>query len=169
MPDPLLEHHPAGCTGCTSRRDFVRDSLETVAAVLGLSIAAATRLDALETPSRVDTRGAVRYPIPAADGVLIDRKHEVILARSGDEVYAFALACPHQNTALSALPRAAGFQCPRHKSRYRPDGTFISGRATRNMDRLLIAREADQIVVDPDVSLESDKDAARWSAAAVRL
>lgn len=169
MPDPTPAHDGAGCTGCTSRRDFVRDSLETVAAVLGLSTVAATRLDALETPSRADSRGAVRYPIPAADGVLIDRKHEIILARAGTEVYAFALACPHQNTALSALPRAGGFQCPRHKSRYRPDGTFVSGRATRHMDRLPIAREADEIVVDPDVALASDTDAARWSAAVVRL
>ena len=51
-------------------------------------------------------------------------------------VYAFNLSCPHQNTALKWQPDDQRFQCPKHKSRYQPDGTFISGRATRGMDRL---------------------------------
>lgn len=152
-----------------SRRGFVRESLEATALLLGVSFATATPLHAHEATARVDGQGALRYPVPSIDGVSIDRRNQVILARAGAEVYAFALACPHQNTALTALPRAAGFQCPRHKSRYRPDGTFISGRATRNMDRLPISREADEIVVDPDVAFESDRDAAQWAAAVVRL
>ncbi len=114
-------------------------------------------------------RGAVRYPIPAADGVSIDKTNEVILCRSAGEVFAFSLSCPHQNTALRALPGTAGFQCPRHKSRYQPNGTFISGRATRNMDRLPIVRDGDVLVVDPDVAYESDSEAAKWAAAHVKL
>ena len=61
--------------------------------------------------------------------------------------------------------RDGRFQCPRHESQYQPDGTFIQGRATRNMDRLQISREGTLIVVDPDVAFESDVDPAKWAAA----
>ena len=109
------------------------------------------------------------YPIPAGDGATIDKKHQVILVRFHDVAYAFALSCPHQNTALRWLPSAGRFQCPKHKSQYRPDGGFITGRATRNMDRMPIRREGQQLVVDADHVFESDKDAAGWAAAKVPL
>jgi Rieske Fe-S protein len=138
----------------------------TVLVGLG-SLGSARALEALEAPA--GRRGLVKYPLPAADGVSIDSSNEVILCRSGAEVYAFALSCPHQNTALRTMPKNGGFQCARHKSKYLPNGTFVSGRATRNMDRLHIAREGNLIVVDPDIAYESDSDAARWAAAVVTL
>lgn len=104
-----------------------------------------------------------------ADGVSIDKANEVILVRHGGSVYAFALSCPHQNTALRWNADEGRFQCPKHKSRYQPDGTFISGRATRNMDRLPIRREGGNVVVDVDRMFESDKDEAGWKAAVVAL
>ena len=114
-------------------------------------------------------RAPVKYALPASDGVSIDTANEVILCRHAGEVFAFALSCPHQNTALKVLPKGAGFQCPRHKSKYQPNGTFVSGRATRNMDRLQIAHEGAVILVDPDIAFESDTDPARWAAAAIKL
>ena len=65
--------------------------------------------------------------------------------------------------ALALPPRAP------HKSRYQPDGVFISGRATRNMDRLAVRREGDTIVVDVDKLYRSDQNAADWAAAVVAL
>ncbi len=47
--------------------------------------------------------------------------------------------------------------------------TFISGRATRNMDRLGIRREGDQVTVDLSRMFKSDADAAGWAAAVVKL
>ena len=47
--------------------------------------------------------GGVNYALPPADGTLIDKPNEVILARHQGSVYAFALSCPHQNTALRWL------------------------------------------------------------------
>jgi Rieske Fe-S protein len=156
-----------GCVGCSARRDFLRQAVTSTAALVGLSVAGGMRaLSALEP--RV-ARGPVRYPLPAADGVAIDSANEVILCRAGSEVYAFALSCPHQNTALKTMPRNSGFQCPRHKSKYQPNGTFVSGRATRNMDRLQITRDGDVLVVDPDVAFESDTEPAKWAAALVKL
>src|SRR5438874_1263345 len=40
-----------------------------------------------------------QYPIPSADGVTIDRKAQVIVVRYQQHLYAFNLACPHENTA----------------------------------------------------------------------
>ena len=165
------ENHDSPCVGCiaggTDRRAFLADAVSAALALAGLSIASPLReLHALEP--RIG-HGAVRYPIPSADGVSIDRKNDTILCRVRDEVIAFSLACPHQSTTLRALPGTAGFQCPKHKSRYQQDGTFISGRATRNMDRLPISRDGDVVVVDPDIAYRSDKEPAKWAAAVVKL
>ncbi len=111
----------------------------------------------------------VGYPVPAGDGATIDKQNQVILARHQGSVYAFALSCPHQNTALRWIDDATGYQCPKHKSRYQPDGTFISGRATRNMDRLPVRSDGKQILVDVDRVYESDQDPAGWAGAVVKL
>jgi len=166
---PLLLHTPSldgDCSECHGRRAFIRDAIGVAASLAGLSMFAPfAELAAIE-PRVV---GGVRYHIPAADGASIDKKNDIILCRRNGEVYAFALACPHQRAALKALPDSEGFQCPRHKSRFQTDGTLISGRAKRNMDRLPIARDGDEVVVDPDVAYASDKDAERWAAAVVKL
>ena len=111
----------------------------------------------------------VTYPIPTADGATIDKEEQVILVRFQGVVYAFNLSCPHQNTALKWIAEDQRFQCPKHKSRYEPDGTFISGRATRGMDRLAIKRNGDVVVVNVDVMFQQDKDLAGWTAAKVTL
>lgn len=109
------------------------------------------------------------YPIPAADSTIIDKDHQVILVRFEQKMYAFNLSCPHQNTALHWLQDEARFQCPKHKSRYQPDGVFISGRATRNMDRFAVRRDGDNIVVDVDKFYKSDENPADWAAAVLAL
>lgn len=154
------------CVSCSARREFLRTAV-TATVIAGLSALGPVQALAALEPRRAGA--AVKYPMPTADGVSIDATNEVILCRNGTEVYAFALSCPHQNTALRALPKNGGFQCPRHKSKYQPNGTFVSGRATRNMDRLQISREGTLIVVDPDVAFESDVDPAKWAAAVVKV
>ncbi len=111
----------------------------------------------------------VNYPIPAADSVAIDADNQVILVRWDGKVYAFNLSCPHQNTALRWQEDEKRFQCPKHKSRYEPNGTFISGRATRGMDRLAIRREGAGVVVDLDTMYKQDEDRAGWEGAVVTL
>ena len=110
-----------------------------------------------------------RYPVPGADGVTIDRKNQVIVVRYQQHLYAFNLACPHENTALKWLPKDFRFQCPKHESRYQPNGTFIDGRATRNMDRLGVRLDDNMLVVDVNKFYKSDKDAAAWTAATVAI
>jgi Rieske Fe-S protein len=107
------------------------------------------------------------YPMPTADGVMIDRQAQVMVVRFQQKVYAFNLACPHENTALRWRAAEGRFQCPRHQSKYQPDGTFLSGRATRNMDRLGVRRVGDQLIVDLNRFLRSDQQPQEWAAAVV--
>lgn len=159
---------PDACLECSARRDFLRATAASLLA--GLSLGPLGTLHALEPADRTPgARGTVKYPIPAADGASVDTRNEVILCRVGSDVFAFALSCPHQNTALKVLSKNRGFQCPKHKSKYEPNGTFIEGRATRNMDRLPVSRDGTFIVVDVDVAIASDTDAARWAAAVVHV
>lgn len=109
------------------------------------------------------------YPIPAADGVTIDRDAQVIVVRHQGGLYAFNLACPHENTALRWRRADNRFQCPRHESKYLPDGTFIEGRATRHMDRLPVRRDGSNLVIDLSRIVRSDLDKAAWDAAVVKL
>jgi Rieske Fe-S protein len=110
-----------------------------------------------------------RYPVPAADGVTIDRSSQVIIVRYQNSLFAFNLACPHENTALKWLPKDHRFQCPKHQSEYQPTGIFTTGRATRNMDRLGVRLDDRTLVVDLSKFFQSDKDPAGWAAATVAL
>jgi len=83
----------------------------------------------------LETKGEeLTCPIPSADGATIDDHNEVIVACFNQGICAFNLSCPHQNTALRWLAGDGRLQCDKHKSKYQPDGSFISGWATRNRD-----------------------------------
>ena len=113
--------------------------------------------------------GERSYPVPAGDGVTIDRDAQVILVRFQQKVYAFALACPHENTALRWRERDVRFQCPRHESQYQPDGTFIQGRATRNMDRFAVRKDGGNVIVDTNHLYRSDQQKAEWASASAAV
>ena len=107
------------------------------------------------------------FPLPAADGVNIDKATGVILVRYQGKVMAFNLACPHENTALRWKQATGKFECSKHNSRYTPEGKFIDGRATRNMDRLAITRDGANVVVDLSKMIKSDEKPQEWAAAVI--
>jgi nitrite reductase/ring-hydroxylating ferredoxin subunit len=157
-----------------SRRRFLRDTFLSVAGALvaagmSKSVAFATPLNFIEA-SRSSGK-VLSYPIPPADGAQIDKVNDVILVRWRGMLYAFNLACPHQNTALKWDDGDHAFQCPKHHSRFQPDGAYIadSGRATRNMDRFAITRDGPGVHVDLDKLYQEDTDAAEWAAAVARV
>ena len=78
-------------------------------------------------------------------------------------------ACPHEHAAVKWVAKDGRFQCSKHDSRYTPEGTYTSGRATRNLDRFPIRREGDTIVVTVDRVFRSDQDSAGWTAASVGI
>jgi len=165
---------PSACPGCpiVDRRAFVENVtvlVGSVVATLGLSPAEARAVSVRFGGALWSRDEEHAYPIPAGDGATIDKENQIILVRFTEKVYAFNLSCPHQNTALHWLAEEGRFQCPKHKSRYQPDGVFISGRATRNMDRFAVRRDGDTIVVDVDKMFRSDRNAAEWAAAVVMV
>jgi nitrite reductase/ring-hydroxylating ferredoxin subunit len=184
MTDDTTSSVPADCGGCSlhdaltapaamQRREFLRAAGLAMASLGLLGIGAR---DAAAMPSVAigevtgrdgPTATTKQYAVPAADGVAIDRDNSVMIARAAGKVYAFALACPHQNTALKWNDHDHQFQCPKHHSRYTADGTFIDGRATRNMDRLAIKRVGAELVVDVDTIYQADDNPKEWAAAFV--
>jgi nitrite reductase/ring-hydroxylating ferredoxin subunit len=154
------------CKGST-RREFMQQGGCGLFTLAALGLAA----DAVALPvSWLDGDGSDnerRYPVPAADGVSIDRGAQVILVRYQNKVFAMALACPHENAAVKWLAKDRRFQCTKHDSQYTPEGTYTSGHATRNLDRFPVRREGPSIVVTVDRVFRSDQDRAGWTAAAV--
>lgn len=153
------------CDGCafSGRRAFLREVTAWLAAAAFAPL-----------PIRFGRPILVRgdehtYPIPDADGATIDHDNQVILVRYQGKAYAFNLSCPHQNTALRWHPEDEQFQCPKHHSRYTPDGVFISGRATRSMDRFAVRRDSANIVVDLDRLFRQDQDAGDWETAFIAI
>jgi Rieske Fe-S protein len=167
-----MSPHCAGCDADGGRREFLRQMTAILAGVAGSLRLGPARLAGLPIafgPGRPAGADEAAYPIPAEDGATIDKPREVILVRFEKAVYAFALSCPHQKTPLRWKPEANQFQCPKHKSRFQPDGSFIDGRATRNMDRYAIRREADEVLVSLDKLYREDENREEWIAAVVQL
>ena len=172
LPDTINPGAQADCEGCPlvpDRREFLRTASAFALAAIELALPIRS-VSAKVLFSTVGGRKTLSYPVPAADGADIDRDNEVILVRYQNEVFAFNLGCPHQNVALRWNEDSRRFQCPKHHSQYQPDGAFITGRATRNMDRLAIRRDTpNSVVVDPDTLFRNDEDEAGWNAAVVKL
>jgi nitrite reductase/ring-hydroxylating ferredoxin subunit len=170
------DRNDSPCSSCgaadapASRRSFLQLAacFTITAAALGLS---ATDADALPIAVAEGRRAGSehRYPLPAGDGVTIDKTGQVIVVRYQAHLYAFNLACPHQNQMLRWLPKEGRFQCPKHESKYQPNGTFMNGRATRNMDRFAVRVDGASLVVDVDKMFQSDKDASGWAAATATI
>jgi nitrite reductase/ring-hydroxylating ferredoxin subunit len=170
MTEPTKPDTDCAADCVLARRIFLRDMAFMAAGLVAAGLAP-RGAGAMPTPvlALLRTKNEVRYPIPAKDGVQFDKANEVILVRYVGKVYAFALSCPHQNTALGLDPSGVGFQCSKHHSKYKPDGTFIEGRATRNMDRLVIRKDGNAVVVDVAKWFESDSEPTQWAGAVVTL
>lgn len=141
-----------------------------LAALAGSTVFAADAMYPVTEITGVEIAPSVKsFAIPAADGVSIDKGSGVILVRYQGKVIAFNLACPHENTALRWKPANGKFECPKHNSRYTPEGKFIDGRATRNMDRLPVKRDGNDVTVDLSDMIKSDQKPTEWAAAAITL
>ncbi len=165
-------HDALAAPGAIQRREFLRAGTLALAS-LGLLGGASRTARAMPVVGEAhvlaagsgDRHEEKRYAIPTVDGVAIDKDNSVIIARSANRIYAFSLACPHQNTALRWEADDKQFACPKHKSHYKADGTFIEGRATRDMDRLAVRKDGQALVVDIDTLYQQDLNLAQWTAA----
>lgn len=164
----------AGCDGCplVPRREFLRDAGAIAAGIL-VALGASPARAAAASFGAVTGTGARRdeksYPVPGKDGSQIDKDNGVIVTRWQGKVYAFSLACPHQNTAIRWYDKDGMFECPKHHSRFAPDGLYVkdSGRATRGLDRFAIAKDGNNVVVNLDKLYQEDDDESDWKSAVV--
>lgn len=168
-----MEQEHQGCAGCaagTTRRDMLRNAAIGAALMLGLG---ARRGSASVVPrllsGTVGQEGMLTYPVPDDEGVFIDRQEATIVVRTDGRLYAFYLSCPHQNTALHWIEKHHQFECPKHHSKYQPDGEFISGRATRSMDRFAVSLDNGSLVVDTNTLFRQDENPDAWANAYVEL
>jgi Rieske Fe-S protein len=153
-----------------SRREFLQSAgcFGMTVALLGLSSGEARAVPVSLTAGS-QNGGERRYPIPVTDSVNVDHGAQLIVVRLAGHVYVFALSCPHQNNAVKWVAKDHRFQCTKHDSEYQPDGVHTAGRATRNLDRYVIRRDGDSVVVDLHRWIQSDKDPAGWAAAAIAV
>jgi nitrite reductase/ring-hydroxylating ferredoxin subunit len=154
---------------CESRREFLQATGRAGLALTLLGLSSAANALPVNLIAQAQGGSERRYPIPAADSVNVDRAAQLILVRNAGHVYVFALSCPHQNNAVKWVAKEHRFQCTKHDSQYQADGVHTSGRATRNLDRYVIRRDGDAVVVDLHRWVQSDKDPAAWTAAALTI
>jgi Rieske Fe-S protein len=138
-------------------------------AALGVAPALASAASVTFVSPISGTRDEKTYPIPAADGTQIDKGNDAIITRWQGKVYAYSLACPHQNTTLKWSDKEREFECPKHHSRFTPDGIYVkdSGRATRGLDRLAVRKDGNTIVVNLDKAFQEDENPTEWKTAFV--
>jgi nitrite reductase/ring-hydroxylating ferredoxin subunit len=155
------------CDACPlmDRRAFLRTAAFITAGAAGVTAMARPALAfPLVTGSRLSDQQK-SYPMPVADGVQIDKDEDVIISRFGGRVYAFSLACPHQNTAIRWESDNGRFRCPKHHSIYTAEGVFVEGRATRGLDRFAIRKDAESVIVDLDLLYREDENGDQWKIA----
>lgn len=164
------------CAGPVDRREFVRRATLLAGGLLAAMVTAGeARADdrwdvgEVEPLAPTATLPLRRYRVPDTDGAQVDAANELLLVRWNGRVRAFALGCPHRGATLEWQPGRSTVYCPKHKARFRGDGSHAGGRATRDLDRYPIRRDGEQLVVEVATRLRADQDAAAWAAAEITL
>lgn len=172
----MSESSTTPCDSCPiiERRRFLRDATvaaATIFAALGAAPAIASAAPIELVTALGGSREDKSYAMPVKDGAQIDKQNDTILMRWQGKVYVYSLACPHQNTVVRWSDKDGQFECPKHHSRYLPDGEYVkdSGRATRGLDRFAVRRDGNTIVANLDTLYQQDEDTAQWSAAFISL
>lgn len=172
----MPELHNNSCNSCpiVERRRFLRDatmSIAAIAAALGIAPSFASAQSVEFITALGGGREDKSYAIPDKDGAQIDKQNDAILMRWQGKVYVYSIACPHQNTVVRWSDKDNQFECPKHHSRYLPDGEYVkdSGRATRGLDRFAVRRDGNNIVANLDKLYQQDEDPTQWNTAFITL
>jgi nitrite reductase/ring-hydroxylating ferredoxin subunit len=155
----------------SSRRAFLKSSAGCLGGAFALCAMLPESLRALpvEMVEGIAAGAEQGYPIPLADAVNVDAKKGVIIVRTAGKVYAFSMTCPHERAAVKWVAKDNRFACTKHDSKYRTDGTYISGRSTRSLDRFPVRRDGNQILVNVDQVFRIDKDPDGWGKAVIAV
>lgn len=169
-------HDAPACDGCPivhDRRAFLRDAAAAAAAAIAaVSILTPARAfaEAVREIAPASARLLERtYAIPAVDGVSIDLANAVLIARWENRLYAFSMKCPHKGARLEWRGTEERVYCPRHKARFLADGSHVSGRGRRDLDRYAIRRTGTGLVVDLGQAFRQDREPEAWQRARLSL
>lgn len=161
------------CPIVNSRRGFLRDIALAAVAALGAIALNKPTLALAETIEEIEPlRSSLferSYAMPRADSVSVDAANDVILARWENRVYAFSLKCPHKGARLEWRAPEQRVFCPKHKARFLADGSHVSGRGKRDLDRYDVRIGGNGIVVNLGRLYRQDTDPAGWKSAVVAL
>jgi cytochrome b6-f complex iron-sulfur subunit/menaquinol-cytochrome c reductase iron-sulfur subunit len=92
-------------------------------------------------------RAELRVPVRDGFFTTLQEFGAVWLWRTaGGELRALSATCPHLGCGIGRDGRG-GFACPCHDSRFRSDGTFVSGPSPRSMDPLPVRVEGGRVLV----------------------
>ena len=116
-----------------------------------IQIAAAARAfvpNVLYEPSR---HFKLRKPKDYAPGVTFNADRRLFVLRDEDDFHVISSVCTHLGCTVQWRQDERRFDCPCHGSRFREDGTVISGPAPRPLEWYAVA-------LSPDGYLEVDTD-----------
>lgn len=161
------------CPIVNGRRAFLRDiAVTAVAALGGIALTRPTLAfaETVEAIAPVRSRLLERsYVMPTGDSVSVDVANDVILARWENRVYAFSLKCPHKGARLEWRASERRVFCPKHKARFLGDGSHVSGRGKRDLDRYEVRAQGNRVVVNLGRLYRQDSHPAEWRSAVVSL
>jgi Rieske Fe-S protein len=134
------------------RRGFLRFLAKgSVVLAFLIQIAAAARAfvpNVLYEPLR---RFKLRKPKDYPPGVTFNADRRLFVVRDGDDFHVISSVCTHLGCSVQWRQDERRFDCPCHGSRFREDGTVISGPAPRPLEWYAVA-------LSPDGYLEVDTD-----------
>lgn len=134
------------------RRGFLRlMGKGSVVLAFLIQIAAAARAfvpNVLYEPLR---RFKLRKPKDYPPGVTFNADRRLFIVRDGDDFHVISSVCTHLGCSVQWRQDERRFDCPCHGSRFREDGTVISGPAPRPLEWYAVA-------LSPDGYLEVDTD-----------
>ncbi len=79
----------------------------------------------------------VKIRKPLQKGERVEEK-DFVLFMTGDGPVAVSRHCTHLGCILTFVPEEELFICPCHQSRFKPDGTYVSGPARKDLPRFQV-------------------------------
>jgi cytochrome b6-f complex iron-sulfur subunit len=97
---------------------------------------------AVGTVETLDEKGFISDKAFFAGSVMVIRNPDDPAA-----VIAVNSMCPHQGCGVEWKPEESQFQCPCHGSAFEPDGSLVSGPATKDLGKFEVKVEEDLVLV----------------------
>jgi cytochrome b6-f complex iron-sulfur subunit len=136
------------------RRQFIRKSAITLAAITGLAAAAGYLRQFFPRRAgqkrRITLGEATLYPV---DAFTFIEEHNLYLYRDHEGVRAVSAVCTHLGCILGHT--TDGFECPCHGSCYNHEGEVLSGPAPRDLTWYQVNKTSEgKIIVDPSIQVD---------------